>query len=228
MASYLIIGASSGIGQALAAQLTEAGHTVYGTYHTGTITNPAVQAQAFNVLQDDWQSLTLPETLDGLAYCPGTIDLKPFGRFTDADFRADYQLQVLGAVQAVRRALPQLRRSAHASVLFFSSVAARKGYAFHSLVSTHKAALEGLSKALAAELAPKIRVNCIAPSLTQTPLAGSLLDSDEKLQKLSALNPMKRVGQPEDIATLAAYLLSPQASWMTGQVLAADGGASTL
>ncbi|RYD53090.1 MAG: SDR family oxidoreductase [Sphingobacteriales bacterium] len=228
MASYLIIGASSGIGQALAAQLTEAGHTVYGTYHSGTITNTAVQAQSFNVLQDDWQSLTLPETLDGLAYCPGTIDLKPFGRFTDADFTADYQLQVLGAIQAVRRALPQLRKSANASVLFFSSVAARKGYAFHSLVSTHKAALEGFSKALAAELAPKIRVNCIAPSLTQTPLAGTLLDSDEKLQKLSALNPMKRVGQPEDIATLAAYLLSPQASWITGQVIAADGGASTL
>ncbi len=110
--------------------------------------------------------------------------------------------------------------------MFFSSVAAQKGYPFHALVSTHKAALEGLTKALAAELAPKIRVNCIAPSLTQTSLAGAMLNSEEKLEKMGALNPLKRVGQPEDLSAAAAYLLSPEAAWVTGQTILIDGGLS--
>lgn len=227
MASYLIIGASSGIGGALADRLSSQ-NTVYGTFNTGEIANPQVKAQQFDVLSDDFSGLQIPEILDGLVYCPGAINLKPFGRFSDEDFIKDYQLQVLGAVKAVRQALPALRKSAQASVVFFSSVAAQKGYPFHALISTHKAALEGLTKALAAELAPKIRVNCIAPSLTQTPLAGAMLNSDEKIEKMSALNPMKRVGQPEDLAAAAVYLLSPESAWVTGQVLHVDGGASVL
>ncbi len=227
MASYLIIGASSGIGRALADRLS-AQNTVYGTYNKGAIENPQVKGQRFDVLTDDVNQLEIPEILDGLVYCPGNIDLKPFGRFSDEDFLRDYELQVLGAVKAVRQGLPALRKSPNASVVFFSSVAAQKGYPFHALISTHKAALEGLTKALAAELAPKIRVNCIAPSLTQTPLAGPMLNSDEKVEKMGALNPMKRVGQPADIAATAAYLLSPEAGWITGQVFHVDGGASAL
>lgn len=206
MASYLIIGASSGIGGALANRLSSQ-NTVYGTFNTGRIANPQVKAQQFDVLSDDFSGLQIPEILDGLVYCPGAINLKPFGRFSDEDFIKDYQLQVLGAVKAVRQALPALRKSAQASVVFFSSVAAQKGYPFHALISTHKAALEGLTKA---------------------PLAGAMLNSDEKIEKMSALNPMKRVGQPEDLAAAAVYLLSPESAWVTGQVLHVDGGASVL
>lgn len=226
MANHLIIGASSGIGKSLAEKLSAQQHTVFGTFNETSL--QTVNAQRFNVLTDDPSTLQIPDVLDGLVYCPGNISLKPFGRFSDDDFLQDYQLQVLGAVKVLRQVMPALRKSENASVIFFSSVAAQKGYPFHALISTHKAALEGLTKALAAELAPKIRVNCIAPSLTQTPLAGTMLDSPEKVEKMGAMNPMKRVGQPEDLASFAAYLLTPEAGWITGQVFHVDGGASAM
>ncbi len=226
MANHLVIGASSGIGKALAEKLSAQQHNVVGTFHETPLETAG--AQRFNVLTDDPASLKIPEVLDGLVYCPGNISLKPFGRFSDEDFLRDYQLQVLGAVRVLRYVMPALRKSENASVILFSSVAAQKGFPFHTLISTHKAALEGLTKALAAEFAPKIRVNCIAPSLTQTPLAGTMLDNEEKVQKMGAMNPMKRVGQPGDLASFAAYLLSPEAGWITGQVFHIDGGASAM
>lgn len=223
-----IIGASKGIGLALAQQLASDGHRVYATYGQTAppIAHSQISWQPYNALQHT--SLELPEVLDGLVYCPGNILLKPFNRLGIEDFQMDYQLQVLGAIQIIQSALPSLKKSQLASVVLFSTVAVQQGLPFHSLVSASKGALEGLTRALAAEFAPKIRVNAIAPSLTNTPLAENLLNSDAKKEANAARHPLKRVGEPADIAQMASFLLSDKASWMSGQVIHVDGGISSL
>jgi NAD(P)-dependent dehydrogenase (short-subunit alcohol dehydrogenase family) len=230
MASILIVGASSGIGAALAKQLIASGHQVYGTYHSKS----AAPAQGFagwqplNVLDESPDVSFLPDTLDGLVYCPGSVNLKPFARIKPEDFAADYQLQLVGAVKVIQACLPRLKNSALGSIVLFSTVAVQTGFNFHSLVSSSKGAVEGLTKALAAELAPRIRVNCIAPSITDTPLAGALLNTEEKKEANAQRHPLKKIGRPEDVAHLAAFLVSDQSSWITGQVVHADGGMSSL
>lgn len=223
-----IIGASKGIGLALAQQLAELGHEVYATYAktAPSLRHQNITWQQFDVLAPT--PLELPEILDGLVYCPGTIALKPFNRFNTADFQSDYQLQVLGAIQSIQTALPALKKSEQAAIVLFSTVAVQQGLPFHSLVSASKGAIEGLTRALAAELAPKIRVNAIAPSLTNTPLAENLLNSDAKREANAARHPLKRVGEAADIAHMAAFLLSDQATWISGQILHVDGGISSL
>ncbi len=170
----------------------------------------------------------LPDTIHGLAYCPGSISLKPFARIKPEDFAKDYQLQVLGAVKVLQAALPALKNAEQASVVLFSTVAVQSGFNFHTLVSSSKGAIEGLTRALAAELAPKVRVNAIAPSITDTPLASSLLSTEEKRQANAQRHPLRKVGTPEDIANLAEFLLSPKSGWITGQIIHADGGMSSL
>lgn len=226
--NIVIIGASKGIGLALAQQLAAEGHQVSATYSN---TPPSIQHAHIHWHQLDVlvpTPLDLPEILDGLVYCPGTISLKPFNRFGIADFQTDYQLQVLGAIQSIQSVLPALKKSKQASVVLFSTVAVQQGLPFHSLVSASKGAIEGLTRALAAEFAPKIRVNAIAPSLTDTPLAENLLNSDAKREANAARHPLKRVGEATDIAQMAAFLLSDNASWISGQVLHVDGGISSL
>lgn len=223
-----IIGASKGIGLALAQQLAELGHEVYATYAktAPSLEHQNITWQQFDVLAPT--PLEWPEILDGLVYCPGTIALKPFNRFSTADFQSDYQLQVLGAIQSIQTALPALKKSEQAAIVLFSTVAVQQGLPFHSLVSASKGAIEGLTRALAAELAPKIRVNAIAPSLTNTPLAENLLNSDAKREANAARHPLKRVGEAADIAHMAAFLLSDQATWISGQIMHVDGGISSL
>ena len=230
MANYLIIGGSSGIGSALVAQLIEEGHQVFATYNTHPFTSsfPNLSYYSLNVLDETLNLSFLPEKLDGIAFCPGAIQLKPFARIQPADFIADYHLQVVGAIKVIQGALPALKNAEQASIVLFSTVAVQLGLNFHSLVSASKGAIEGLTKSLAAELAPKIRVNAIAPSLTNTPLASSLLNSDQKIEANAERHPLKRVGKPEDISAMAAFLLSPKTSWMTGQILSVDGGMGTI
>jgi NAD(P)-dependent dehydrogenase (short-subunit alcohol dehydrogenase family) len=170
----------------------------------------------------------LPDTLSGVIYCPGTIDLRPFKRIPLADFVADYNLQVVGAIKTIQTVLPKLQNSDNATITLFSTVAVQLGMPFHSMVAASKGAIEGLTRALAAEFAPKIRVNCIAPSLTDTPLASALLNSDQKREASNQRHPMKRVGTSSDIACLADFLLSDKASWITGQIMHVDGGMSTV
>jgi NAD(P)-dependent dehydrogenase (short-subunit alcohol dehydrogenase family) len=183
---------------------------------------------ALNVLDEKIDLSFLPERIDGIAFCPGAIALRPFARIQPVDFIADYNLQVVGAIKVIQAALPALKNADQASIVLFSTVAVQLGLNFHSLVSASKGAIEGLTKSLAAELAPKIRVNAIAPSLTNTPLAASLLNSDQKVEANAERHPLKRVGQPEDISAMAAFLLSPKTSWITGQILSVDGGMGVL
>ena len=230
MANYLIVGGSSGIGKALAEQLVSEGHRVFATYHTHLIesNNSSLTYHPLNVLDETVQLSFLPEVIDGIAFCPGAIQLKPFARIQPSDFMADYQLQVIGAIKVIQAVLPALKNASQGSIVLFSTVAVQLGLNFHSIVSASKGAIEGLTKSLSAELAPKIRVNAIAPSLTNTPLAASLLNSDQKIEANAERHPLKRVGTPEDIASMAAFLLSPKSSWITGQILSVDGGMGTL
>lgn len=227
MKNYLIIGASSGIGKALSSRL-KSKHHVYGTYLKNEILDPEIKSFSMDVLSPEMETLPLPEVLDGFVYCPGSIVLKPFARITTTDFIQDYELQFLGMVRSLQTVLPALKKAENASIVLFSTVAVQNGFPFHTLVSASKGAIEGFAKALAAELAPKIRVNVIAPSLTHTPLASNLLQTQEKIESNAARHPLRRIGSPEDIAAMAEFLLGEEASWITGQVMKVDGGISTL
>jgi NAD(P)-dependent dehydrogenase (short-subunit alcohol dehydrogenase family) len=227
MSNFLIIGASSGIGLSLATQLSAQGHTVYGTYNTHP-TEANFSMHALNVLDETISLDFLPEVIHGVVYCPGAINLRPFARIKPEDFLADYNLQVVGAIKCIQAALPKLKLAESASIILFSTVAVQMGLNFHSQVSASKGAIEGLTKALAAELAPKIKVNCIAPSLTNTPLAAALLNTEEKIEANAQRHPLKRIGAASDIASMCAFLLSENASWITGQIYAVDGGMSTI
>lgn len=229
MTNTLIIGASSGIGAALARQLIAAGQQVFGTYNRNTpATDGFSNLQQLNVLDQNPDFSFIPDVLDGLVYCPGAVNLKPFLRIKPEEFVADYQLQLLGAVKVIQACLPKLKNSSQASIVLFSTVAVQTGFNFHSLVASSKGAVEGLTKALAAEFAPKIRVNCIAPSITDTPLVGTLLNTGEKKEANAQRHPLKKIGKPDDLANLAAFLLSEKSSWITGQILHADGGVSSV
>jgi len=163
-----------------------------------------------------------------LAYCPGSINLKPFHRFKESDFIEDFRLQVLGATKVIQVLLPKMKNSKNASIVMFSTIAVQHGYNFHSQVAISKGAIEGLTRSLAAELAPSIRVNAVAPSITDTPLAGRLLSSEEKIAAQAERIPLKRVGNAKDIAQAAAFLLTSESSWITGQILPVDGGSSAI
>jgi NAD(P)-dependent dehydrogenase (short-subunit alcohol dehydrogenase family) len=230
MKTYLIIGASSGIGAALATILSAAGNKVIGTYNNTTTYNtelPNLEMHHYDATKSDPLNINI-EALDGLVYCPGAINLKPFARTKPEDFIADYELQVVGAIKVIQQFLPVLKKGVNPSILLFSTVASGHGFPFHAIVASSKGAIEGLAKSLAAELSPTVRVNCIAPSLTNTPLAKHLLGTDEKIQANANRHPMKAVGEASDIANMADFLLSDKAKWITGQIIAVDGGMSTL
>jgi NAD(P)-dependent dehydrogenase (short-subunit alcohol dehydrogenase family) len=230
MANYLIIGASSGIGKALALQLAEVGHQVFGTFNTNEIhdDHPSIRYAHVNVLDETLSLDFLPETLSGIIYCPGSINLRPFERIKPADFTNDYNLQVVGAIKIIQSVASKLKNCENAAIILFSSVAVQTGLPFHSQVAASKGAIEGLTKALAAEYAPKIRVNCIAPSLTDTPLAASFVNSEQKKEANAQRHPLKRIGTTDDIVNMVEFLLSTKASWITGQIMHVDGGISSM
>ncbi len=229
MSTFLVVGGSSGIGLELTNQLAAAGHTVHATYNTHAIENAGnIHYHNINVLDENINLDFLPVSIEGIVYCPGAISLRPFNRIPADDFIKDYTLQVVGAVKIIQAALPKLKESKNGSIVLFSTVAVQLGLNFHSLVASSKGAIEGLTKALAAELAPTIRVNCIAPSLTNTPLAASLLNSEQKIDANAQRHPLKRVGTPMDIANAVEFLLTDKSSWVTGQILSIDGGMSTI
>ena len=225
--NYLIIGGNSGIGESIANLLNDSeNHLFLASRNKGDLQGDNINFQEFDVTKDG--ELELPDTLDGLVYCPGTINLKPFHRLKEEDFLNDFKINHLGAVKVIQQALKALKKSDNASIVLFSTVAVQTGLSFHTSVASAKGAIEGLGISLAAELAPKIRVNVIAPSLTDTPLASQLLSSDDKKQANADRHPLKRIGTTTDIAKAAKFLLSEDASWVTGQVLTIDGGIGSL
>ena len=230
MGKYLVVGASSGIGKELAKQLSESGNQVYATFFKNETvsSNDNLSFYSLNVLDENISLDFLPDSINGIVYCVGSINLKPFARIKPEDFEADYKLQVVGAIKVIQAALSRLKDSDNASIVLFSTVAVQSGLNFHSQVAASKGAIEGLTRALAAEFAPKIRVNCIAPSLIDTPLAASLLNTDQKKEANALRHPLKRIGTPTDIANMAAFLLSDKSGWITGQILHVDGGMGSI
>ena len=218
-AAVLVVGGSSGIGASIVQQLQDHGRPVIAL-------NRHAQPPVDVTSQDALPTVSGP--LAGLVYCPGSLQLAPFDRLQLEQFRQDLEINVIGAVRVIQQYLDSLKESGHASIVLFSTVAVQRGMPFHASIAAAKGAVEGLTRSLAAELAPAIRVNAIAPSLTDTPLASRLLRSDRQRAAADERHPLKRIGQAADIASAARYLLSPESSWVTGQVLAVDGGLSVV
>ena len=226
--NILLIGGSTGIGLEIAKKLYK-NHNIYiASRNKIDHDNLEVTHLEFDVLKDDISSLDLPEQLDGLVYCPGSINLKPFKMLKPKDFEDEMQLSFFGLIKVINALMPKLKESQQASLVFFSSVAVKVGMPFHTSIAAAKGAIEGFAKSLAAEYAPSLRVNVVSPSLTDTPLAEKLLNNDKKKEKMDQRHPLKRVGTTADIANMTAFLLSEESSWITGQILGVDGGLSTL
>jgi len=229
--NYLIVGGSSGIGLEIVNQLNGRGdHVTVLSRSRGQLPQKeGLEHIALDVTKDELGSISLPSALDGLAYCPGTIRLKPFRRLGSDDLLEDLRVNYLGAVRIIQACLTRLRKAPEGgSVVLFSTVAVQTGMPFHASIAGAKGAVEGLTRSLAAELAPHIRFNAIAPSLTDTPLAQDLLASPEKRKAADERHPLKRVGSPAEVARLAVGLLSSDYAWMTGQVINIDGGMGSV
>lgn len=228
MKNILLIGGSYGIGLAIAKELQFENKVFIASRTNENIADFHVTHIPFDATTDTLDTSKLPEVIDGLVYCPGSINLRPFKGLKIDAFESDLQINFISLVKVIQTILPNLTASNQSSIVLFSSVAASMGMPFHTSVAASKGAIEGFAKALAAEYAPKVRVNVIAPSLTDTPLANKFLNSEEKKEKSAARNPMKKVGTSEDIAQMASFLLGEKSSWISGQIFHVDGGMSTL
>jgi NAD(P)-dependent dehydrogenase (short-subunit alcohol dehydrogenase family) len=227
--NILVVGGTSGIGYRLVENLIrdEAGVWVWGRREPDVSTERSESVDISKAFGDNPPEV--PSPLHGLVYCPGSMHLLPFSRLKEEDFLQDFNINVMGAVRVIQRCLPSLLKAEGASVVLLSTVAARIGMAYHTSIASAKSALEGLAKSLAAEYSSKlVRVNVVSPSLTDTPLAGNLLSTEEKRERAALRHPLGRIGKPDDIAWTVEFLLSEKASWITGQILSVDGGMSSI
>ena len=228
--TIVLVGGRSGIGAALLQRLLQDPEIRIWNFSREPLeANDRITDQRWDATTEfATDALQLPEVIDGLVYCPGSIQLAPFHRLKPSQFEQDLNLNLLGAIRILQACRDGLRASPHASVVLFSSVAVQTGMAMHASIASAKGAIEGLTRSLAAEWAPKIRVNAIAPSLSDTPLASGLLKTERMQEAAATRHPLARVGTAADHAAMAEFLLSNNASWMTGQILHVDGGLGSL
>jgi NAD(P)-dependent dehydrogenase (short-subunit alcohol dehydrogenase family) len=228
-----VIGGSKGIGQEIVKRLKNSGATVYvvSKQKNRFIKENGIIHLSLDITGEDLLVLKefMPDQLNGLVYCPGSITLRPFQSLKMSDFRHDLDINLFGFIKVLQQALPSLKKSKSASVVAFSTVATRVGLNFHASIAAAKAAVEGLSLSLASEYSrSNIRFNVVAPSLTDTDLAQNLLSTPEKQKASAERHPIKRVGTVQDLASMAVFLLSAESGWITGQVISVDGGLSSL
>ena len=228
MKNYLVIGGSSGIGKEISELLSKENIVFSTSRNELNESNENIRHIKYDVLEDELDPELLPDQIDGFVYCPGTINLRPFRSLKLETFRSDLELNLIGAIKTLQIILTRLQQSPSSSIIFYSTVAVKTGMPFHSSVSSSKSALEGLTKSLAAEFAPKIRVNCIAPSIVNTPLANKFLNTEDKIEKAAARHPLNKIGTAKEIAQLTQYLLDDKSKWITGQIIYIDGGISSV
>ena len=228
MKNYLVIGGSSGIGKEISELLSKENVVFSTSRNELNESNENIRHIKYDVLEDELDPELLPDQIDGFVYCPGTINLRPFRSLKLETFRSDLELNLIGAIKTLQIILTRLQQSPSSSIIFYSTVAVKTGMPFHSSVSSSKSALEGLTKSLAAEFAPKIRVNCIAPSIVNTPLANKFLNTEDKIEKAAARHPLNKIGTAKEIAQLTQYLLDEKSKWITGQIINIDGGISSV
>jgi len=221
MKKIVVIGGSKGIGSAIVNELSETHKIINISRTSPEILLPNVTHHSCDILSDDLPEI---EELDGLVYCPGSINLKPISGLSLEDFRADFEINVLGAVKSIQKYLPQLKKGINPSILLFSTVASKLGMPFHASVAASKSAVEGLVKSLGAEFAPTIRVNAIAPTVTDTQLASKLLRNEKTIEKITERHPLKKFLNPAEVAATAAFLLSDKAASFSGQIFKMDCG----
>ncbi len=229
MKTYLVVGGTSGIGLETTKLLRQNNRVVVLSrnnknldglnnveFHSADVTKPADELPQIDGL------------INGLVYCPGTINLKPLKSLKIEDFQNDFDINLLGAVKVINKYFNNLKSAEKSSIVMFSTVAVQTGMQYHASISSAKGAVEGLTRSLAAEFAPNIRVNCIAPSITNTPLAEKLLNNETKIKASEERHPLKRIGNAKEIAETVAFLLSDSASFITGQIIKVDGGISSI
>ena len=225
MKNIVIIGGSKGIGNAILLQQLQTNIVHNISRNAPDFVHPNLKHYAVNVLQD-----TLPDidSIDVLIYCPGSINLKPIGSLSIDDFRNDFEINVIGAVKTIQKYLPVLKKGTNPSIVLFSTVAAKLGMPFHASIATAKAGIEGLVKSLGAELASVVRINAIAPTITETTLAAGILRNDRMKENMMERHPMKNYLKPEEVASMANYLISEDAKSISGQVFEMDYGIVTF
>ena len=225
MKNILIIGGSKGIGFEILKQQLENNQVYNISRNAPEILHPNLKHFGLNVLTDNLPEI---ENIDVLIYCPGSINLKPIGSLSIDDFRNDFEINVIGAVNTIQKYLPVLKKGTNPSIVLFSTVAAKLGMPFHASIATAKAGIEGLVKSLGAELASVVRINAIAPTITETSLAAGILRNDRMKENMMERHPMKNYLKPEEVASMANYLISENAKSISGQVFEMDYGIVTF
>lgn len=227
MKNILLIGGSTGIGYELSQKLKKDNNLFISTRDQGKFNDPNIKTHELD-LDKEFETDWLPDQLDGFVYLPGTINLRPFKGLKPSVFLDDFNINVMGCIKILQKVLPKIQAAENPSIVMFSTVAVKIGMPFHSSVSSSKGAIEGLTRSLAAEFAPKIRVNSIAPSILDTPLAEKFLNSETKLENSRNRHPLKEIGSPKDISEIVKFLLEDNSKWMTGQIIPFDGGMSSV
>jgi NAD(P)-dependent dehydrogenase (short-subunit alcohol dehydrogenase family) len=221
MNKIVIVGGSRGIGKEIINELVNDNMIINLSRNKPELTHTNLSHYNIDILTSDLPDL---EDVSSVIYCPGSINLKPIGRISLDEFREDFEINVVGAVKIIQKYLPSLKKSTNASILLFSTVATKLGMPYHSTVAASKSAIDGLVKTLGAELAPKIRVNAIAPTITKTDLASKLLRNEKVIENMIERHPLKKILMPEEVAKMAKFLISTDASSISGQIFNLDAG----